>query len=162
MIAGGGRVGRYVAGILQRMGIPFIIMEWNSRRVDELKALGFPVLYGDAEKEIILEAAEVGKARLLLITTPVTLIARVIVEHAKKTQPRDPHHCQGGRDRRDEGLHDQGVSLVVQPEFEASLEIARQALLHLDVPMDQIQQYTDEVRKELYRPLYKDWQKAKD
>ena len=37
-----------------------------------------------------------------------------------------------------------------------------QVLRHLDVPMDQIQQYTDEVREELYRPLYKDWQKAKD
>ncbi len=34
-----------------------------------------------------------------------------------------------------------------------------QVLRHLDVPMDLIQQYTDEVREELYRPLYKDWQK---
>ena len=103
VIAGGGRVGRYVAGILQRMGIPFIIVEWNSRRVDELKALGFPVLFGDAEKEIILDAAEVGKARLLLITTPVTLICPGHRGAREKTQPRDPHHCQGGRDRRDAG-----------------------------------------------------------
>ena len=40
--------------------------------------------------------------------------------------------------------------------------MARQALMHLDVPMDLIRQYTDEVREELYRPLYKDWQKTKD
>jgi monovalent cation:H+ antiporter-2, CPA2 family len=142
------------------MGTPFIVVEWNSRRVDELKALGFPVLFGDAEKEIILEAAVVGKARLLLITTPVTLISRVIVEHAKKLNPAI--HIIARAEGIDEmqGLHDLGVSLVVQPEFEASLEVARQALLHLDVPMDLIRQYTDEVREELYRPLYKDWQKG--
>ena len=162
VIAGGGRVGRYVSGILQRMGIPFIIVEWNSRRVDELKALGFPVLFGDAEKEIILDVAEVGKARLLLITTPVTLISRVIVEHAKKLNPAIHIIARAEGIEEMQGLHDQGVALVVQPEFEASLEVARQALLHLDVPMDLIQQYTDEVREELYRPLYKDWQKAKD
>jgi CPA2 family monovalent cation:H+ antiporter-2 len=162
VIAGGGRVGRYVAGILQRMGIPFIIVEWNSRRVDELKALGFPVLFGDAEKEIILDAAEVGKARLLLITTPVTLISQVVVEHAKKLNPAIQIIARAEGIEEMQGLHDQGVSLVVQPEFEASLEVARQALLHLDVPMDLIRQYTDEVREELYRPLYKDWQKTKD
>ena len=162
VIAGGGRVGRYVAGILQRMGTPFIIVEWNSRRVDDLKALGFPVLFGDAEKEIILEAAEVGKARLLLITTPVALISQAIVAHAKKINPAIHiiARAEGFEEMR--GLHAQGVSLVVQPEFEASLEVARQALMHLDVPMDLIRQYTDEVREELYRPLYKDWQKDED
>ena len=34
------------------------------------------------------------------------------------------------------GLHEQGVSLVVQPEFEASLEVARQALMRLDLAME--------------------------
>ena len=154
VIAGGGRVGRYVAGILQRMGTPFIIIEWNSRRVYELKALGFPVLYGDAEKEIILEAAVVGKARLLLITTPVILISRVIVLNAKRLNPEIHIIARAEGIEEMKGLHHQGVSLVIQPEFEASLEFARQALLHLDVPIDEIEQYTDEVRNELYRPLY--------
>ena len=154
VIAGGGRVGRYVAGILQRMGTAFLIIEWNSRRVDELKALGFPVLFGDAEKEIILEAAKLGEARQLLITTPVTLISQVIVAHAKKINPAIEiiARAEGIEEMKD--LHDQGVALVIQPEFEASLEFARQALLNLDVPIEEIEQYTGEIRNELYRPLY--------
>ena len=52
------------------------------------------------------------------------------------------------------GLRDQGVALVVQPEFEASLEFARQALLNLHIPVEEIDRYTDEVRNELYQPLY--------
>jgi len=47
-----------------------------------------------------------------------------------------------------------GVYHVVQPEFETGLEFTRQALLHLDLPVDRIQQFTDEIRHELYRPLY--------
>jgi len=102
------------------------------------------------------------KARLLLITTPVALISQAIVAHAKKINPAIHIIARAEGFEEMKGLHVQGVSLVVQPEFEASLEVARQALLHLDVPMDQIQQYTDEVREELYRPLYKDWQKDED
>lgn len=52
--------------------------------------------------------------------------------------------------------------MVVEPEFEAGLEFARQALIHLDVPMDAIEQYTDEVRAELYRPLYSSGKEYKD
>jgi CPA2 family monovalent cation:H+ antiporter-2 len=43
---------------------------------------------------------------------------------------------------------------AVQPEFEASLEITRQALLHLNIPATEIHRFTDAVRKELYAPLY--------
>jgi len=154
VIAGGGRVGRYVAGILHRLGTAFLIIEWNSRRVDELKALGFPVLFGDAGQEIILEAAEVGKARLLLITTPVTLISQVIVTHAKKLNPTIEIIARAEGIEEMKGLHARGVALVVQPEFEASLEFARQALLNLDIPVEEIDRYTDEVRDELYRPIY--------
>jgi CPA2 family monovalent cation:H+ antiporter-2 len=154
VIAGGGRVGRHVAGILQRMGTAFLIIEWNSRRVDELKALGFPVLFGDAEKEIILEAAKLGEARQLLITTPVTLISQVIVAHAKKINPAIEIIARAEGIEEMKALHDLGVALVVQPEFEASLEFARRALLNLDVPIEEIEQYTDEIRNELYRPLY--------
>ena len=44
--------------------------------------------------------------------------------------------------------------MAVLPEMEAGLEIARQALLQLDVPVNVIQQYTDEVRQNLYSPIY--------
>jgi CPA2 family monovalent cation:H+ antiporter-2 len=42
----------------------------------------------------------------------------------------------------------------VQPEFEAGLEITRQALLHLNISATEIQRFTDAVRREQYAPLY--------
>ncbi len=51
-------------------------------------------------------------------------------------------------------LHEMGVYEVVQPEFEAGLEIARQALLHLNLPASEVHRYTDNVRRSLYAPIY--------
>jgi monovalent cation:H+ antiporter-2, CPA2 family len=51
-------------------------------------------------------------------------------------------------------LYEDGVSMVVLPEMEAGLEIARQALLSLQIPATLIQEYTDAVRQELYAPLF--------
>jgi len=154
VIAGGGRIGNSIARVLQRLEIPFVVIELNSRRVDDLRGHGFPLLYGDASKEVILKAAEIDKARLLLITTPLSVIAGEIVEQAKKIKPS--LHIIARAEGIDEmgALHGQGVGHVVQPEFEASLEMTYQALRHLDMPIDQIRQFADEVRRELYLPLY--------
>jgi CPA2 family monovalent cation:H+ antiporter-2 len=132
------------------MAIPFVIVELISRRVDEIKALGFPIIFGDAGKEIILEAVEIKKAKLLLITTPITIVSQAIVSQARKLNP-DIHiiaRAEGLEQMQD--LHDLGVAHVIQPEFEASLEFAHQALVHLNISPDQIQSVTDEVRNELY------------
>ncbi|MDQ1277705.1 MAG: monovalent cation:H+ antiporter-2, family [Thermodesulfobacteriota bacterium] len=147
-------MGRYVADVLQRMKIPFVIVEYDSLKVDALKESDFPVLFGDAQKEIILEAVALGQARMIVITTPVTIISKTIVIAAKKLNPNIHIIARAEEIESMQVLHDLGVSLVIQPEFEASLEFARQALLHLGIPVTQIEQYTDRVRTELYRPLY--------
>jgi len=154
IIAGGGRVGNHVATVLNRVNLPFIIIELNSMRVDLLKKANYPILVGDATKEIILKAAQVEKAKLLLITTPSSMVSQTIAAQAKKLNP-DIHMIARAEGIEEmQGLHDQGVFHLVQPEFEASLEFAHQALRHMDIPSDQIAQYTDSVRQELYRPLY--------
>jgi CPA2 family monovalent cation:H+ antiporter-2 len=50
-------------------------------------------------------------------------------------------------------LQDLGVTYVIQPEFEASLEFAHQALLHLGVPTDQIEKFMDEAHQKLGQGL---------
>ena len=43
-----------------------------------------------------------------------------------------------------------GVDEVTSPEFEAAIEMTRQALMHLDVPADQILQVANAIRCERY------------
>ncbi len=62
--------------------------------------------------------------------------------------------CDGRENMRI--LRKLGVRGVVQPEFEAGLEITRQALLALAISDSEIRHFTDQVRQELYAPLYQD------
>lgn len=51
-------------------------------------------------------------------------------------------------------MKDLGVSEVVFPEFEASLEMTRQSLLYLRIPPAEVQRHTDKFRQELYAALF--------
>ena len=149
VIAGAGRVGQYLANVLQRFDLDFAVIELVHQRMEQCKALGFPVIYGDAGQPIVLEAAAIEKARLLLVTIP-----SIAVEHARQTRPDLHIVARAAGVEQIEMLHELGVYEIVQPEFEAGLEITRQALLHLDIPPTDIQRYTDGVRSKRYAPLY--------
>ena len=154
VIAGGGRVGQCVAQVLRRFEVGFVVIELDGRRVEQAKAAGWPIISGDASQGVVLEAAGIADAKLLLITTPAIVSTQGIVDQVRRLRP-DLHIVA-----RAEGLehmdvlYERGVYEVVQPEFEAGLEITRQALVHLDLPAIEIQNFTDAVHREHYAPLY--------
>jgi CPA2 family monovalent cation:H+ antiporter-2 len=154
VIAGGGRVGQYVAQVLQRLKLAFVLIELDYRRVEQAKAAGFPIIYGDASQPVVLEAARIEHARLALITTPAITSVHAIVERVRQLNPELHIVARASSVEVMEELHRLGVYEVVQPEFEAGLEITRQALLHLNIAATEIQRFTDTVRQELYAPLY--------
>jgi len=51
-----------------------------------------------------------------------------------------------------QSIHDNNVHEVVQPEFEASMEMTRQVLLHYDIPPSEIQKITDTTGQKLSAP----------
>lgn len=143
----------YIANVLHHAGIPFVIVEQNSRRGQEVKTCSFPIIFGDAGKGIILEAAELGRAKLLLITTPVAVVAQGIVEQAQRINPDIRIIARAEGVAQMKALYKRGVTYVVQPEFEASLEIVNQTFLNLGISAERLKTMTDEARRELNRPL---------
>lgn len=154
VIAGAGRVGQYIAHVLQRLGMRFVAIELNQQLLEQCKAAGFPVIFGDASHPVVLEAAGIERAQLILITTPSVAVTGATVETVRHLNPS--LHVVARAEGIDQMrlLHQMGVYEVVQPHFEAGLEMTRQALLHLDVSAPDIQRFTDAVRQELYAPLY--------
>jgi CPA2 family monovalent cation:H+ antiporter-2 len=154
IIAGGGRVGQHIAQVLTQLEVPFVIVEINHQRMTECKTALYPVIYGDMTQEVVLHAAEVGRARLLLITTPSIVVSAAIVQHVKRINPKLQIVARADGVEQTKTLYESGVYMVVLPEMEAGLEIARQALMSLQIPATVIQEYTDTVRHELYAPLH--------
>jgi CPA2 family monovalent cation:H+ antiporter-2 len=154
VIAGGGRVGQHIARILSELSVPCVLVELNHQRMLECKGANFPVIFGDMSQPTAIEASHVAAARLLLITTPSVVVSQAIVRQAHRLNP-DLHivaRAEGVAQTKQ--LYENGVYMVVLPEMEAGLEIARQALLHLEIPVPVIQQYTDEIRQQMYAPMY--------
>jgi CPA2 family monovalent cation:H+ antiporter-2 len=134
----------------------FVVIEFNNLQVDHFKGLAMPLVYGDAGQTLVLEAAGIENARLLIITTPSAITTRAIAEQG--LQMNGKLHVLARSSGRDHMkiLRKIGVHGVVQPEFEAGLEITRQALLAMDISDREIRHLTDQVRQELYAPLYQD------
>lgn len=149
VIAGGGRVGGYVARALQGLGLRFVIVELDHRRVEQAQQAGMPVVYGDASHTVVLEAAQLSSACLLLVTTPSLVVARAIAEHAQRLNPRLDVVARGSDLESVAALRELAVSEVVLPELEAGVELLRQALLHLGVPAPEIQRRAERLRSEV-------------
>lgn len=154
VIAGGGRVGQNIAQILQRMKLSFVIIELDFRCVENMKKSGYPIVYGDASQDAVLEAAHISDASLMLLTIPSVVNSQTITDRVRHLNPGLHIVARSISVEHTEEMHHRGVYEVVQPEFEASLEFTRQALLHLNISIKEIQQFTDAVRREMYAPLY--------
>ncbi|HDR47148.1 MAG TPA: portal protein [Geoalkalibacter subterraneus] len=153
IIAGGGRVGQHIAQVLTQLQLPFVIIELNHQRMLECKEANFPVIFGDMSQATVLSVSKIQRARLLLITTPSVVITQSIVKQAHNLKPKLHIIVRAEGVEQARSLYESGVYMAVLPEMEAGLEIARQALLCLEVPVAAIQQYTDSVRQQLYAPI---------
>jgi CPA2 family monovalent cation:H+ antiporter-2 len=150
IIAGGGRVGQHVAHILELLKVNFVIVELNFQLFEQCKSSGFPVIFGDVCHEVVLKAANIKQANLMLLTIPNVIISQSVVEKSQlfnndlhivaRAEGTDQMNC----------LYEKGAFEVVLPELETGLEMARQALLHFNIPVAVIQNHIDSVRQELY------------
>ncbi len=154
VIAGSGRVGQYIAQVLQRLELDFVMIDIDHRGMEQARQAGLPVIYGDASQEAVLEAAFVPRARLVLVTTPAATVTQAVVAQVRHLHATVHIVARAEGVEPMQALYQSGVYEVVQPEFEAALEMTRQALLHLAVPAQQIQKFTDRVRRDMYAPLY--------
>ena len=139
--------------MLRRLDLPCVVIELDQYAVERVRAAGLPVIYGDASSPTVLEAAGIHQARLLLVTVPAAIDVELIVQRARQLNPNLHIVARAARLTQLEALRNAGVYEVVQPEFEAGLEMVRQTLLHFDMPATEIQRLTDTVREERYQPF---------
>jgi monovalent cation:H+ antiporter-2, CPA2 family len=150
LVAGWGRVGRSVGDALSHLNLPYVLVEFDDRRVRQARVAGVPVIYGDASQTLVLEAAGVRLARAMLVTAPAFLDVRNIVRAARHVRPDLPIVARADSAEAIQGLYALGVQEVASPEFEAAIEMTRQALLHLNVPAYDILRVASAVRRERY------------
>jgi voltage-gated potassium channel len=66
IVCGFGRVGRFVAQDLKSEGVPFVILEKETGRMEQTRQFGYLALQGNAANEELLEQAGIRRARGLV------------------------------------------------------------------------------------------------
>ena len=148
VIVGCGRVGRHIAETLGRLKIPRLVVEADPARLDKLRELGVPVLYGDAASSEILDHAGLDRARAVVITLPDDAAALAVAATVRKDAPALRVVSRASTWDGARRLKAAGVNDVVRPELEGGIEIVRRTLLELDLPVSEVQRYVDVVRQD--------------
>ncbi|MBA3794029.1 MAG: TrkA family potassium uptake protein, partial [Rubrobacter sp.] len=122
-------------------------------KVEAAKDEGIPLVYGDAAAEPVLEAAGIRKARMVILATSDAVGVRLVVERTKALNPNVRIVARSAGEEQLEDLGRLGVYEAVQPELEAGLELARQALMNQGFGAVEVQRFSDGVRREMYAPI---------
>ncbi len=154
VIAGNGRVGFQIAKILQRLNLQFVVIELDQREIEKAKAEQMPVVYGDASHETVLKAAGIETAVMLVVTIPGIVESRCSMVKAKRLNSSLEIVARTSKEEFLPVFRNLEVTEVVLPEFEAGLEMARQVLQHMNIPPGEIQECTNNLRQELFAPLF--------
>ncbi len=153
VVAGYGRVGQVVVKILQSQGYPLIVMDNSEAAIQRLRHKNIPYLFGDADSELVLEKAHLEKAKALVIALPDPASTRLLLERALSITPKLDIIVRSHSDKEIDILTQMGAKEVVQPEFEAALELGTHLLQTLGAPQTQINTVIGEIRIDKYMSI---------
>lgn len=151
LIAGGGRIGRFVSEVLDRAGVPYAVIDISMETVLELRREGRTAHWGDASSAEVLEAAAIQDARLLILTMPDAGSARLAAERARARQPGIPVVARAQSADAVALLAGGAVDFAVVPEFEGAAVIAEEALRSLALDEPAIRQVVGAGLEQAYR-----------
>ena len=148
VICGHGRVGNTLTRVLEQKNLPYLVIDIDPQVISRLRSQRIPCIYGDASNSEILAHTELNEANLLICTFPSFMDVELTVRNALKINPKLDIVARVHRDIDAELIKGIGVSELVRPEFEASLEITRHTLHRFGLTAVEIQHILNGLRKE--------------
>ena len=153
LIAGFGRVGGTIAMMLRNSDVPYLALDINAKVVENGRARGFHAFYGDASKASVLQAAGAGYAKLVIITIDNQEAAERAVSAIRYLYPGLPIQARTFDLAHSEKLHSLGANFTVPEHVEISLQLGREALLHLGRTESYVTDLVDDIRQNDYAVL---------
>jgi monovalent cation:H+ antiporter-2, CPA2 family len=153
VIIGYGINGRNLARAAREANIPYVIIELNAETVKREKALGEPILYGDAVQGVILQHVHIQKARVCVIAISDPESTKRIIVNIREISTR-VHIIVRTRfiQEMDENFR-LGADEVIPEEFETSIEIFTRVLTKYLIPRNEIESFTNSIRAGKYEML---------
>lgn len=109
------RVGNDFLPSIQKLRMPYVVIDFDPRVIAELTHRGIRARYGDAADNEFLEAIRIAKAKVVVSTAPEFETSEFIVNKIRKTNPRATVIVTAERIEDAERLYADGASYVVMP-----------------------------------------------
>lgn len=151
IICGYGRSGQYLGRFLKEENIPFIALDNDSARVSEAAVAGEHVMYGDAGRRVVLEAAGAERAKALIVSYADTRSSMKVLHVVQERYPNLPVIVRTHDDKDMDAFREAGATEVVPEVLEGSLMLASHALVLLGVPLNRVVKRIRLFREERYK-----------
>jgi monovalent cation:H+ antiporter-2, CPA2 family len=138
IICGYGRSGQYLGRFLKEEQIPFIALDIDPTRVHDAAAAGEHVMYGDAGRRIVLEAAGGARAKALIVSYSDMAASMKVLHVAQEAYPNLPVIVRTYDETHMDDFREAGATEVVPEVLEGSLMLASHALVLLGVPLNRV------------------------
>lgn len=136
VLAGFGRVGHRIGDILSLANENYVALDADAAIVEQQRANGYPVFYGDVRQPETMRAAGASNARIIIVTLNDPEATEKVVTSLRKTFPDTPIYARGHSLTQCQELRQLGASGVVSENIEASLELARMTLKTLGMEQE--------------------------
>jgi CPA2 family monovalent cation:H+ antiporter-2 len=154
IILGFGVGGRLVAGALRGIEVPYVVMELSGATVQEARASGEPIFFGDATNGDALVAAGLMDARCVVCVLSDSHAATRVVQSIRTLSETTPVIVRARYRAEAEALEQIGATVAVAEELEASLEVLAQLMTRLDIPGNVVEVLLGGIRRpSTVRPL---------
>lgn len=151
IICGYGRSGQYLGRFLREENIPYVALDMDASRVQEAASAGENVIYGDAGRRSVLEAAGLARAKAVIISYAETRGTMKVLHVIQERNPNLPVIVRTHDDSEMDALRDAGAAEVVPEILEGSLMLASHALVTLGVPLNRVVKRIRLFREERYK-----------
>lgn len=153
VVVGYGRVGQTLVRMLYFQGYKILVIDNNEAVLQSLRERGIPYLFGDASSALVLEKAKLPQAKAMAIALPDPMATRLTLNRALSLAPELDITVRAHGNAEIDVLYQLGAQEVVQPEFEASLEMGAHLLLKLGDSTFEVQQVVNRYRTGRYRDI---------
>lgn len=153
VVVGFGRVGQTLVRMLYFQGYSILVIDNNEAALQTLRDRQIPYVFGDAASNLVLEKAHLQRARAMAIALPDPMATRLALKRALSLAPELDITVRAHVNDEIDLLYQLGAQEVVQPEFEASLEMGAHMLLNLGDSSVTVQQIVTRYRTGRYRDI---------
>jgi len=151
ILCGYGRSGQFLARFLKEEGISYIAIDMDANRVNDASNAGDIVMFGDASRRLVLNAAGLSKAKAVVIAYADDRASSKVIQVIRESFPNLPIIVRTLDETSILQLQNDGASEVVPEILEGSLMLASHALVILGVPLPRVIKRIRAFREERYK-----------